>query len=265
MADLSDALLVDRNLREAMSFYAGVNAESRIHHLPGVTAIFCGRNYPVFNIALLEAHRQGNLKVEVNATLAHYRGLHSGFCFWMCHDLVEPNLLTEIRHTLFPIKGFFKLSEPPGMLLTAPPPPPKRKQPSLVFKKVEDAARRTTFCHLTTMIFEIPFGITQAMYGSALGWTEEYEGWIAFENNNPVALALIAYSPGAAGFYSIGVLPHARRKGIGETTLRWCIQRAESKGNNCFVLQSSDAGLPLYKRLGFKEVTRFSVYKSREN
>ena len=71
MTSLSDALLVDRNLREAMSFYAGVNEESRIHHLPGVLAIFCGRNYPVFNIALLEARGKGNLKAEVNAALAH--------------------------------------------------------------------------------------------------------------------------------------------------------------------------------------------------
>ncbi len=264
MTSLSDALLVDRNLREAMSFYAGVNEESRIHHLPGVLAIFCGRNYPVFNIALLEARGKGNLKAEVNAALAHYRSLHCSFCFWMCHDLVEQNFLAEIRNTVFPAKGFFKLSEPPGMILTTPPPQPKRKQPPLVFKKVEDPSSRTTFCHLTTMIFEIPFGITQAMYGSALGWTEEYEGWIAFENNQPVAIALIVYSPGAAGFYSIGVLPYLRRKGIGESTLRWCMQRAERKGSNRFVLQSSDAGLPLYKRMGFKEVTRFSVFKSRE-
>ena len=265
MADISDALLVDSNLREAMSFYAGVNAESRIHHLPGVTAIFCGRNYPVFNIALLDAHLRGDLKNEVNATLAHYRNLHSSFCFWLCHDLVDQKLLNEIRTTVFPAKGFFKLSEPPGMLLTGPPPSPKRTPAPLVFKKVEDTASRLTFSHLTSVIFEIPFGITQAMYAPATGWVEEYEGWIAFESNNPVALALIVYSNGAAGFYSIGVLPHLRRKGIGETILRWCMERSyKSKSSQRFVLQSSDAGLSLYKRLGFKEVTRFTVFKSRE-
>ena len=266
MADISDALLVDRNLREAMSFYAGVNEESRIHSLPGVIAIFCGRNYPVFNIALLETRRPGDLKTEINAATAHYRNLHSGFCFWMCHDLVEPRLLAEIRNTVFPAKGFSKLSEPPGMLLTGPPPSPKRKPSALIFKKVEDAASRISFSHLTSVIFEIPFGITQAMYASAAGWTEEYEGWIVFENNTPVALALIVFSPGAAGFYSIGVLPNLRKKGIGEATLRWCIKRAQQvQGRDRFVLQSSDAGLPLYKRMGFKEVTRFSVFKSREN
>ena len=116
------------------------------------------------------------------------------------------------------------------------------------------------------MIFEIPFGITQAMYASAIGWAEDYEGWIIFENDNPVALALIVYSTRAAGFYSLGVLPHLRRKGIGETTLRWCIERSyKTRGSNRFVLQSSDAGLSLYRRLGFKEVTRFTVFKSREN
>ncbi len=260
----TEALLVESNLRQAMSFYAGANPEARLHNLPGVLAVFCGRNYPVFNVALLNEFREGHLKKELFATSQYYRSLHSGFCFWLCEDLVEPRLLSEIKTTIFPERGFSQLSDPPGMLLRGLPAPP-RTLPAIEFRPVNDAPSRSTFCHLTSQVFDIPFGMANAMYGGQEAWTEEYEAWVGYVNAQPVTLALIVYSQGAAGLYSVGTLAPFRKQGFGDATVRWCVARAsESRGAQNFVLQSSDIGLSLYRRLGFQKVTKFTVFKFKD-
>ena len=265
MPATAEALLVNDNLCQAMSFYAGANLEGKVQFLPGIRTVFCGRNYPVFNVAILEGWQIGTLRQELNAVSQHFRSLRCGYCFWLCHGLVEPRLLAEIKNTILPERGFYRLSEPPGMLLQGMPPVgPRNKR--IEFRQVVDAASRTTFCHLTSHIFEIPFGITTAMYGDADAWGEEFEGWVGYCGQQPVTLALLVYSAGAAGLYSIGTLPEYRKRGFGEATVRWCIDRAsEHRGQKAFVLQSSDIGFSLYKRLGFNTVTGFSVFKSRES
>lgn len=260
----TEALLVNSNLGQAMSFYAGANLEARLHNLSGVFAVFCGRNYPVFNVALLNGFREGHLKQELFAASQYYRSLHCGFTFWLCEDLIEPSLLSEIKTTIFPERGFFDISDPPGMLLRGAP-APARGLPAIEFKPVNDAASRSTFCHLTTHIFDIPFGMSNAMYGAQEGWTDEYEAWLGYVNGQPVTLAFIVFSEGAAGLYSVGTLVPFRKQGFGEATVRWCIARAsESRGSKNFVLQSSDIGLSLYRRLGFQKVTKFTVFKFKD-
>ena len=260
----TEALLVNSNLRQAMSFYAGANPEAKLHNLPGLLTVFCGRNYPVFNVGLLNEFREGHLKTELFAASRYYRSLHCGFCFWLCEDLVEPRLLSEIKNTIFPERGFFQLSDPPGMLLRGLP-APARSLPEIEFKPVNDAASRSTFCHLTSHIFDIPFAMANAMYGAQEGWTEEYEAWLGYVNGQPVTLALIVFSEDAAGLYSVGTSASFRKQGFGEATVRWCIARAaQSRGSRNFVLQSSDVGLSLYRRLGFQKVTNFTVFKFKD-
>ena len=263
MAALTDALIVDENLLEAMSFFAGVNNSSSIADVAGVTVICCGRNFPLFNIAMLNQSCSFDLKSNIAAATSYYDALRFGFCFWLCHDRL-PNHRGLTPDQLFSAAGFFKLTMPPGLLLRGKP-PKQQRYAHIRFKPVDDGASRTTFCHLTSMIFEIPFGIAFEVYGGPEGWHNDYVGWIGYHGTEPVTLAISNYQEGVAGFYSVGTLQKYRRRGFGEAAMRWCIERAHTdRGIDTFVLQSTQAGLALYKRLGFQEVTRFTVYKSKD-
>jgi len=60
--------------------------------------------------------------------------------------------------------------------------------------------------------------------------------------------------PGEAEFRMLGVAAHARRSGVGEALVRWCLDRARDEGAGKVVISSQDvmpAAHRLYGRLGF--------------
>jgi GNAT superfamily N-acetyltransferase len=59
---------------------------------------------------------------------------------------------------------------------------------------------------------------------------------------------------GAAGIYHVGVVPHARRLGIGKAVTQAACLYARDKGYRYAVLNSTDAGRRTYEALGFDTV-----------
>jgi GNAT superfamily N-acetyltransferase len=59
---------------------------------------------------------------------------------------------------------------------------------------------------------------------------------------------------GAAGIYQVGVVPHARRSGIGQAVTRAACLYAREKGYRYAVLNATDAGRRTYEQLGFVRV-----------
>jgi ribosomal protein S18 acetylase RimI-like enzyme len=64
------------------------------------------------------------------------------------------------------------------------------------------------------------------------------------------------------GVYSVATLPGFRRRGYGESLLRAAVA-ANSATRKPIVLQSTEAGYALYRRMGFRDVTKFTVYLTK--
>jgi predicted acetyltransferase len=62
----------------------------------------------------------------------------------------------------------------------------------------------------------------------------------------------------AVGVYAVGTPPTHRRKGFAEAIVRQALAEAAGAGRS--VLESSEAGLLLYRRLGYRTVTRYAVF-----
>jgi ribosomal protein S18 acetylase RimI-like enzyme len=60
-----------------------------------------------------------------------------------------------------------------------------------------------------------------------------------------------------AGIQLVGTIPGARGRGLGELCTRWAVNAGFELGARAIVLEASDAGEPLYLRLGFVEVSRY--------
>jgi ribosomal protein S18 acetylase RimI-like enzyme len=74
-------------------------------------------------------------------------------------------------------------------------------------------------------------------------------------------MVALVRAEGALGIYSLGTLPDYRRRGYGEALLRTVL--AERREGELLVLESTEAGYPLYRRLGFREAAKFSVYLTK--
>jgi ribosomal protein S18 acetylase RimI-like enzyme len=66
------------------------------------------------------------------------------------------------------------------------------------------------------------------------------------------------------GVYSLATMPEFRRMGYGEALLRCATAEVRRRtGLSRLVLQSTEAGYKLYRRMGFHDVTKFTVYLTK--
>ncbi len=256
--------LVERNLRHAMAFYAGSRPGGEVRQMPGVTAIHCGWNYPVFNSALLSAPvpgPEGDLSSRVALASIYFRALGVGWSYWICHELLNEASLRQMRETCYTY-GLEPVLTAPG-LFTETFSPPRFDPPELDVREVTDAAGRIAFAHLVSTIFELPFQMTMHMYATAEDWSPEYAAFIGYAGEKPVTIAMVNVSDGCCGFYSVGTVAGHRRRGYAEAVMRaaHAVMGKRFPLDSC-VLQSSTVGRRLYEQMGFREVTRFSVFRA---
>jgi ribosomal protein S18 acetylase RimI-like enzyme len=251
--------IVEANLRTAMRFFGMATANAAMQEMDRTVAMYCGLDYGVFNLALLTrpAVSDADLKSAIEEAGRYFQSKAVRWSFWLCEDLLDARTRRHARQ-IFAEYGQRPILHPPGMLAERLA-PPSRPLPTLEFRPVTDAAMRNAFAEITTVTFEIPPGIARAVYESELGWRGDYRGFVGLVESRPVAIAAIVEAAGAWGVYSVGTLPEFRRKGYGETLMRAALAACGGAGGPV-ILQSTQAGYDLYRRMGFRDVARFTVY-----
>ena len=85
--------------------------------------------------------------------------------------------------------------------------------------------------------------------------------YLGFLNGNPVATGVLFEGEGAAGLFYIGTLPEVRRRGIALAMVNYLLNHAKTKGYHISVLQASEMGYPVYKKIGFKKYYTTKIYR----
>jgi ribosomal protein S18 acetylase RimI-like enzyme len=259
---MTPAAIIETNLRTAMRFFGMATPKAEIRELETTVAMYCGLDYGVFNIALLTepVRTEAQLAAAIEQTGSYFRELGVRWSFWLCEDLLDARTRRRAR-TTFASFGQRPILHPPGMM-AATLEPPARKLPAVECRPVSDAATRQEFAGITAVTFDIPPGIAQAVYAAELGWKGDYRGFIGYADGRAVSIVAIVAAAGALGVYSLGTRPEFRRKGYGEALMRAALAEVRETGNvdAPVILQSTDAGYALYRRMGFRDVTRFSVF-----
>ncbi|MGH9667014.1 MAG: GNAT family N-acetyltransferase [Bryobacteraceae bacterium] len=265
MPDRPEYLIVEENLRSAMRFFGQADERGLLREAPGVSLIFSGIDYSVFNSALLSAPveaKADDLQNRIATAAAHFgpRGLR--WSFWVCEDMLDRSIRRQARKA-FSASRLVPFTDPPGMLAEALA-LPNRALPEIECRRVTDAATRLAFAHITCIGFEIPYAIAKQVYEPDRAWTGDYVGWLGYANGVPVATAATVVAGGTVGVYSVATLPAWRHRGYAEALLRVVLGDIRTRtGVERTVLQSSKAGLSLYQKMGYRTVTRFIVYLSQ--
>ena len=262
---MRDFQIVDVNLRAAMRFFGDATGSGEARPLDGALAIYSGLDYGVFNIALLEGHPPEGID-EFTERLAHcaryFAPRTMRWSFWLCEDSLDPATRRRARGLLMD-RDLRPISQAPGMLAEALA-PPVRALPKIECLPVSDRATRQAFGALTAVSFDIPVGIAKVVYEPERAWVGAYRGFVGVAGGKAVAIVAIVATPDALGVYSLSTLPECRRLGYGEAVLRAAIAAEQARtGIRRIVLQSTDAGYSLYRRMGFNEVAKFSVYLTK--
>lgn len=252
--------IVDENLRAAMRCYERVSARGESRDYAGMALTSCGINYAVFNSAMLTAPAsEKDLRCAVSLGKLHFASRALDWSFWLCDDWLTGRRSGSSRE-IFREHGLSLVARPPGMYAEEIA-PAVRPLASLDVRPIVDERTRIDFAHISSITFSLPFQSARDVYGSAELWKAPMYGWVAYVRDNPVAVVTVVIAAGAAGVYSLGTLPQHQRCGYGEALMRHALEELRNQtGITRSVLQSTDCGFNLYLRMGYRIVTRFSVF-----
>ena len=260
-----DSQIVDANLSAAMRFFGDATGAGEIRPLDGAVAVYSGLDYGVFNIALLDGDPPegiDGLSARLAQCARYFAPRTMRWSFWLCEDALDAPTRRRARALLMD-RDLRPISQAPGMLAEALA-PPVRPLPKLECVPVADRVTRQAFGALTAVSFDIPAAIAKTVYEPERAWCGGYRGYVGVAAGKAVAIVAIVATPDALGVYSLSTLPACRRMGYGEALLRAAVSAEQQRtGIRRIVLQSTDAGYSLYRRLGFQEVAKFSVYLTK--
>lgn len=256
---MKELVLLDENLRAAMQFFAGATGTGDVQHFDSSLAIHSGLDYGVFNIAMLtQAVKPGarGLEAQIADCAAYYGSRSSRWSFWLCDQFLDSKTRRQTRH-IFHRADLREISRAPAMISTGLP-APEKKLPAIQCLSVSDAFARRTFGELTSVCFDIPLGISQSVYAPERAWKGDYQGYLGMVGGKPVSIVATVLFAGVIGIYSLGTLPEFRKRGYGEALLRAAV--AKCPPGLPIVLESTEAGYHLYRRLAFRDIGSFTVY-----
>lgn len=262
---MREFLTVEENLRCAMRFFGEATGTGEVRALDRTVAMYSGLEYGVFNISLLTrpaAAGDAGLDAALGEAARYFTKRTKRWSFWLCEDLLDAATRRKSRQICNDF-GLRPISYPPGMMASKLL-PPVRPLPEIECRPVSDAKMRNAFAEITSICFEIPPGIANAVYGPESAWRGAYKGFVGLADGRPAAIAAMVEAAGALGVYSLATIPAQRHQGYGEALLRAAAAAARPESSlEPFILQSTEAGHALYRRMGFRDVTKFTVYLTR--
>jgi len=256
------SIAVAQNLLRALRFFGQARNTGEIRDIPGVSLIFCGLNYAAFNAALVAEPIDSDPRaldrvIEVSSKQFDSRNVR--WTCWVCDVFLGQPLRREASR-IFSRHGLRPLTEAPGMYAERLA-PPRRGLPPLDVEPVNDDRTRGAFAQIMSVAFDIPYSVCLAIYGAEQAWMGELRGYVGFVNQRPVTTAATIITGDVIGLYSVATVPECRRLGYAEAVMRKVVElAAHSSGIERTVLQATQSGLSLYKRMGYQTVTNFNVY-----
>jgi ribosomal protein S18 acetylase RimI-like enzyme len=156
--------------------------------------------------------------------------------------------------------GMQAMDSSPGMVLDAAVPEPA-PAPGVRIARVTDATGVADFVSVAAPAYALlamPEAVTRAIFAQPERMRNpELALLVAYLDGVPAATAISLLSHGIAGLYWVATRPELQRRGLADAITRRASNDAFARGAGCVVLQASKFGEPVYRRMGFREVTRY--------
>ena len=134
----------------------------------------------------------------------------------------------------------------------------------IVQASAQDPRVMADFRTIGSLCFHVPPTWFREVFDDSMPM-REFICWVGYSAGLPVATAATVVSHGVIGVYNVATVPDERGKGYAEAITRHAIaEAARQSGLTRVILQATAQGERLYKRLGFREVSRLVVFNSND-
>lgn len=201
----------------------------------------------------------------IGNALAHFRSLHIKKVSWLAEEGVPAEELKKLllSHGLTSNESFAANMAVDLMSVPEDLPVP----PGLEIVRVEDKGTLQEWIHIASLGFGVAEEFEKVWYDFFVEAVFEQPFWtyLAVLNGQPVATSQLFLSAGVAGIYNVTCVPEARGQGIGAAITQAPLLDARAIGYRVGILQASKLGYPVYRRLGFQDFGKMSLYLWENN
>jgi hypothetical protein len=208
--------------------------------------------FPLFNAVLHARLSPGRADAAIREAAARAQSRRVPLLWWTGPSTRPADLGQRLL-----AHGFSNFGPSPGMAcdlaqLEAPPAPA-----GLSIERVDNTERLDAFCRVLASGFDIPDFAREAFYDvfSAIGLTPErpLQHYLGRLGGEPVAGSSVFLAAGVAGVYNVSTIASARLRGFGAALTSRPLLDARGLGYRIGVLNASEEGIGVYRRLGFRE------------
>jgi len=225
---------------------------------PGLTISWPNTDFPFYNALFLTEQLSDAqvLQDRVEAAAAYMRSRPNGGLFVLCLDNVSGTAKEALSTILTQAKlvQALPMTGMAGNVLPMAAP----GHPELRFKRILDEATIQHFAELNCVSYGVPVETGSSLVKEHSLWDQHAYGFVGYAGDKAVSTATAIINESCLFLFLVATMPEARRKGYGEAVVRLALQTAyEATGISRTVLHATDAGYPLYLRLGYQPTVKF--------
>lgn len=196
----------------------------------------------------------------IESALTHFRSLNIRRLSWLAEEGVPA---IEIKKYLIAHGLTFEESfaiEMAADLMTLPEVLPVPAGLKII--PVEDRETLSKWIHVVSIGFDVPEEFENIWYDFFVEAVLDlpFRSYLALLNGQPVGTSQLFLSAGVAGIYNVSCIPEARGQGIGAAITLAPLLDARAMKYRIGILQASQLGYKVYRRLGFQDFGKLSVY-----
>jgi ribosomal protein S18 acetylase RimI-like enzyme len=130
----------------------------------------------------------------------------------------------------------------------------------LSIERVADERTLRAHVEVVASAFGWPPDLLARVFTTRLLETAGWYGFVGYVDGRPVATSQLLVHQGVAGIYYVGTLEPHRRRGFGEAMTARAVREGSAAGCSVASLQASPMGLPIYERMGFRQVDYYRTF-----
>ncbi len=247
---------MEANMNVHMTHFAQYLNQVELIRIPGYTIANSGLSDDTFNYVLEADFTEDDTDKKIGEITTYFQNKNVPFSWWLSpYDKPEglSGYLQQhgYRNTENNIAMYFDLDAWGGKV-TMPP--------ELEIVRARDKKTLRDFA-LVLANDETAFATYFSWISSVLTDDDPIEYYVGYVHGKPVVRGLICYFAQVAGMQWLSTTPSERHKGYARAMHEFRLKRAKDLGFHVAVLQSSSAGHPLCKKLGYQQCAEFKEYK----
>ena len=225
---------------------------------PGLAVSWPDTHFPFYNIVFLteELKDADALRDRARAAATYLRAHQNSGLLLACLDRLSGTAETDFNSIMAEEKlvPALPMTGMAGDILPLAGTP----HPDLRFVRISDDSTIQTFAEINCAAYGLPAETALSLVKEHTLWNQHAYGFLAYVGDKPVATATAIINEDCVFLFLVATMPDAQRKGYGDAVVRHALNTAyEATGIKRTVLHATEAGSPVYLRLGYHPTGKF--------